>query len=72
MPRRGISIIPGDWIGVEEALNRLNKAIENLIEESGEINAIQSNPQSGQHRIKGLRLSEGGEIVVTYDGDAES
>lgn len=32
---------------------------------------IVSNPQSGEYRIKGLRLSATGEIVVTYDGDAE-
>jgi len=34
-------------------------------------NIIESNPQSGEHRIKGLRLSAAGEIIVTYDGDAE-
>lgn len=34
-------------------------------------NEVVSNPGSGEYRIKGLRLSAAGEIVVTYDGDAE-
>jgi len=32
---------------------------------------IQSNPQSGQYRIKGLRLSSSKEIIVTYDETPE-
>jgi len=34
-------------------------------------NAIQSNPQSGEYRIKGLRLSSDMKIVVTYDSTPE-
>jgi photosystem II stability/assembly factor-like uncharacterized protein len=34
-------------------------------------NVLVSNPQSGEHRIKGLRLSATGDIIVTYDSEAE-
>ena len=33
---------------------------------------ILSNPQSGEYRITGLRLSATGEIVVTYDSTPEA
>lgn len=33
---------------------------------------VVSDPASGQHRLKGVRLDSGLQMLVTYDGDAES
>jgi len=38
---------------------------------TGAASGINSNPQPGEYRITGLRLSATGEIIVTYDSTPE-